>query len=61
VTSDDAHDVDEMVGLASKIAFMEGVATPGDKIIITAGVPFGVPGSTNMLRIAEIGPDGLGK
>jgi pyruvate kinase len=28
---------------------------PGDRIIITAGVPLGTPGATNMLRIAYIG------
>jgi hypothetical protein len=26
----------------------------GDKLIVTAGLPFGTPGATNMLRIVEI-------
>lgn len=31
-----------------------GVAKKGDKIVVTAGVPFGRPGSTNMLMILKI-------
>ena len=27
----------------------------GDRIVITAGVPFGTPGTTNVLRIARLG------
>eukprot|EP01037_Dinobryon_pediforme_P019667 gene19667-20127_t len=61
VISEDAQDVDDMVERASNVAFNEGVAEPGEKIIISAGVPFGIPGSTNMLRIAEIAADGHGK
>ena len=33
----------------------EGFAKTGERIIITAGVPIGVPGTTNMVRIAYIG------
>ena len=38
----------------------EGFGNPGDRIIITAGVPLGTPGATNMLRIAYIDADGQG-
>ena len=31
-----------------------GFAETGDRIIIVAGVPFGTPGATNMVRIAYI-------
>jgi pyruvate kinase len=48
-----------MVDRACSIAFREGFAAPGQRIIITAGVPFGTPGATNLLRIAFIGPDGM--
>jgi pyruvate kinase len=34
----------------------EGFAKPGDQIAIAAGSPFGQPGSTNLLRLAEIWP-----
>ncbi|MGQ7794014.1 pyruvate kinase [Faunimonas sp. B44] len=59
VVSADVHDVDEMVDRASRIAVEEGFATPGQRIIITAGVPFGTPGATNLLRLAFVGSDGL--
>ena len=32
----------------------EGFAEPGQRVIIVAGVPFGTPGATNMLRIAFV-------
>ena len=35
----------------------EGFGEPGDRIIITAGVPLRTPGATNMLRIAYIGQE----
>jgi pyruvate kinase len=59
VVTEDAHDVDEMVHRACSIAYQEGFAHPDQRIIITAGVPFGTPGATNLLRIAFIGPDGM--
>jgi pyruvate kinase len=58
VVSKDARNVDDMVDRASQIAFDEGFAAPGERIIITAGVPFGTPGATNLLRIAFVGSDG---
>ena len=39
------------------IAFREGFANAGQRVIIVAGVPFGTPGATNMVRIAFVGPD----
>ena len=60
IVSDDAKDESDMVDRASRICFKEGVARPGQRLIIAAGVPFGTPGSTNMLRIAFVGSDGVG-
>jgi pyruvate kinase len=39
---------------ATRIAQREGFADRGQRIAITAGVPFGTPGATNSLRIAWI-------
>ena len=39
---------------AARIAKAAGFASDGDKIVVTAGVPFGVPGSTNILRVAPV-------
>jgi len=43
-----------MVKRASQIARQEGFAQPGERIVITAGVPLGTPGATNMLRVAFV-------
>lgn len=58
VVSEDAVTEQDMVDRACQISFEEGIAEPGQRIIVTAGVPFGTPGSTNMLRIAFVGSDG---
>ena len=60
VVSPDAANLDDMVERACGVAFNEGFATGGDRVIITAGVPLRTPGSTNMLRIAYVGPEGKG-
>ncbi|VFU09140.1 Pyruvate kinase [Methylocella tundrae] len=51
VVTKDAHDINDMSARAAKFAFREGFAKVGDRIIIVAGVPFGTPGATNMVRI----------
>jgi pyruvate kinase len=57
VVTEDARDVDDMVDRACRIAFREGFAKQGQRIITVAGVPFGTPGATNMLRIAYVGSE----
>ncbi|HWE79470.1 MAG TPA: pyruvate kinase [Pseudolabrys sp.] len=57
VVTEDAHDQDDMVGRACRIAFKEGFAKPGQRVIVVAGVPLGTPGATNMLRIAYVGQE----
>jgi len=48
--------VDEMVTNAITIVGREGFGNSGDIIAITAGIPFGRSGTTNMLRLARINP-----
>jgi pyruvate kinase len=55
IVTKDAHDINDMSARAAKFAFREGFAIVGDRIIIVAGVPFGTPGATNMVRIEFIG------
>ncbi|MBI1776396.1 MAG: pyruvate kinase [Proteobacteria bacterium] len=55
VHTEDIHDFAEMVAKATAIAGHDGFAEPGKRIVITAGVPFGTPGATNVLRIARVG------
>ncbi|KQZ02151.1 pyruvate kinase [Pseudolabrys sp. Root1462] len=59
VVTEDAHDQDDMVDRACRIAFREGFAKPGQRVIVVAGVPLGTPGATNMLRIAYVGDDDI--
>lgn len=44
----------EAVQLAVKVAEDEGVAARGDQLVMTAGVPFGKAGTTNILRVAAV-------
>jgi pyruvate kinase len=55
VLTDDAHDLDDVVERAAFIAESEGFAKPGERIVVTAGVPLGTPGATNLLRVAFVG------
>ena len=57
VIAEDARDQDDMVERACRIACREGFASAGQRVIVVAGVPFGTPGTTNMIRVAFIGPD----
>jgi pyruvate kinase len=57
VVAEDAHDQDDMVERACRVAFKEGFARAGQRVIIVAGVPLGTPGATNMVRIAFVGSD----
>jgi pyruvate kinase len=54
VHCEDASDLDEMVQKARHFAKEEGFAKPGSSIVITAGLPFGTPGATNLLRVAWV-------
>ena len=42
----------EAVVSAVRAALAEGYATASDQVVITAGVPFNIPGTTNILRVA---------
>jgi pyruvate kinase len=58
ILAEDAHDLDDMVERACRLAFKDGFARTGQRVIIVAGVPLGTPGATNMLRIAFLGATG---
>ena len=60
VVTEDAHDQDDMGDRACRIAFKEGFAKTGQRVIVVAGVPLGTPGATNMLRIAYVGTENGG-
>ncbi len=54
VLCEDVTNVSEMTQLALATAVRLNFAAPGQTIVIAAGMPFGTPGSTNLLRIAQI-------
>jgi pyruvate kinase len=58
VIAEDARDQDDMVERACRLAFKEGFAKAGQRVIVVAGVPLGTPGATNYMRIAFVGSDG---
>jgi pyruvate kinase len=55
VHTEDAKDLDDVVERAARFAFEEGFAAKGDRIVVTAGVPLGMQGATNLLRVAFVG------
>ena len=53
-TTEDAQNAQEMVNIACRIVKEKKLVSPGDNVVISAGVPFGSAGTTNLIRIAEI-------
>ena len=47
----DWRDTDEMLERSKKIPKELGIASAGEKIIIIAGVPIGIPGTTNLIKV----------
>ncbi len=59
VRTKDIGSFEEMIGKAKRMALRNRVADGGDKIVVLAGVPFGTPGSTNVLHVAHLRGDEL--
>ncbi len=54
VRTRDVEDFEGMVAKARRMALRHGLAQSGDRIVIMAGVPFGTPGSTNVLHVQRL-------
>ena len=54
VVAEDVKNFSGMVNKANGSAKEYGFARKSDRIVITAGVPFGTPGATNILRISKV-------
>jgi len=54
IVTPDPADFDDMMGHISETAKSELGLTSGDTVMVSAGVPFGVPGTTNTLNISKI-------
>jgi pyruvate kinase len=48
------NDIEEVTSSACRVAREQDFARPGEVIAITAGMPFGVAGNTNLLKLAAI-------
>ena len=46
---------DELFDAAVEAAMQEGLCQDGDLVVLTAGVPLGIPGTTNLLKVAVAG------
>jgi len=49
-----ASSVDELFTTATKLSKELGLAKPGDLVVITGGIPIGVAGSTNLLKVEKV-------
>ena len=49
------NSTDELVSRAVESAEAAGLVKRGDLVVVTAGVPVGVSGTTNMIRIQQVG------
>jgi pyruvate kinase len=46
---------DEMMGQVDEILLAKGLAKVGEEVVVVAGTPPGVAGSTNTLRVHRVG------
>ena len=49
-----ARGYDHMVAMALREALDLNLVTKGDRVLVTAGVPFDVPGTTNLLKVETV-------
>ncbi|HEX8447707.1 MAG TPA: pyruvate kinase [Sphingomonas sp.] len=59
VLTRDVDSFEAMVAKSKRMALRHGFARAGDRIIVMAGVPFGTPGSTNVLHVVRLTGDEL--
>jgi pyruvate kinase len=59
VRTRDVASFEEMVGKAKRMALRHGLGKAGDRLVVIAGVPFGTPGTTNVLHVVRLTGDEL--
>ncbi len=52
--ADAGKTTDEVIAFVSRFLLERNLAKPGDLVVVTAGLKFGVPGSTNMLCVIAV-------
>ncbi|MBN9505293.1 MAG: pyruvate kinase [Altererythrobacter sp.] len=61
VTTRDIGSFEEMIAKGKRMALRHGFGTAGSRLVVLAGVPFGVPGATNLLHVVTLAGDELDK
>ena len=46
--------LDQVAEAAQEIGLQQGFGVEGDQVVLTAGVPFGQVGQTNLLRLLRL-------
>lgn len=59
VSTKDIGSFEEMIAKGKRMALRHGFGSAGSKLIALAGVPFGTPGSTNLLHVVTLSGDEL--
>ena len=59
VNTKDVESFEQMVGKSKRMALRRRLAEKGCHLVITAGVPFGTPGATNVLHVTQVTGDEL--
>jgi pyruvate kinase len=59
VATRDIGSFDEMIGKAKRMALRHGFGDAGSKLVVMAGVPFGLSGATNLLHVVTLAGDEL--
>ena len=55
INTKDVRHENEIVGKATRVSKLHNFTKDGDDIVVVAGLPFGTPGTTNILQIARVG------
>jgi pyruvate kinase len=50
----ETQDMDEMIESTGRALLQSGLVRKGDLIVLTAGLPIGVPGTTNMIKVKKL-------
>ena len=61
VATKDIGSFEEMIAKGKRMALRHGFSEAGSKLIALAGVPFGTPGSTNLMHVVTVSGDELDK
>jgi pyruvate kinase len=51
---DEVNTVDDLFIRASQILKQRGLVSSGEALVVTAGVPVGSPGKTNMIKVVQV-------